>query len=197
MGLGATAILGVLLMALAVGGCGGAGKAATSTTAAEQMPLQMRTEAAAQDSPETPARFSEQKTRRYLTFGRVAGPTETRAAAVVVERYYRAVAVNDGATACRLMYPSMAQATPETIGPLAGRHESCATVMTLLFRTRDGSPTRDVAGIVVAKLRVKGARGIALLRSPTMHEGEIVLRREGRRWMVLDRLGSVLPVPTL
>lgn len=141
------------------------------------------------------------KTQRYLRFGHKADQADTRAVAVTVKRYYGAVATDDGARACSLIYSPMAKALPEVAGEALNqptlRYKSCALAMSLLVRHRNEQPTADVKTIEVTSVRVKGAQGIALLRSRRMRAGEIVVHREGPEWKIQDTFGSVLPVPRL
>lgn len=188
------------LAGLAIAGCGSTDTAGTRTHSTSYSAARSTsTEAPAETlrSPKSPEEINAAKTRRYLDFGTIADEADAKAVAAITTRYYHAVAASDGAAACGLIHAGMAQAIPEDVGPLAGKRRTCAAVMSLLFRTRRGMPTADVDAIRVRQVRVKGNTAIALLRSPKMHSGELVLEREGSTWKVLDLLGSVLPVPTL
>jgi hypothetical protein len=133
----------------------------------------------------------------YESGGVVASAADRREVTAVVKRYYAAVATDDGAEACQLLYPPLGKSIAEDYGnsakPLYMRGNTCAVVMSKLFRHRRGRPTSDVAGIEVTGVRIlNGIAAVALLRSPTMRLGETSLHREGATWTVEQMLGGSL-----
>jgi hypothetical protein len=121
-------------------------------------------------------------------FGREADAAETLAVAGLVKRYYAAGAAGDGATACSLIYSVIARSVPEEYGrppgPPALRGNTCAAVMSKLFKQRHGLLLADLAKLSVADLRVGGERAVALLSFGRGRERYIPVRRERRVWKI-------------
>jgi hypothetical protein len=131
------------------------------------------------------------------TAGVAASDAERSAIAALVKRYYAAVAADNGAQACSLLYPPLGKAIVEDYGnsvsPSYLRGKTCSVVMSKIFKHRRGQPTSDVSGIEVTGVRVvNGTAAIVLLHSPTMPVGEISLSREGKKWTVDLLLGGSL-----
>jgi hypothetical protein len=144
-------------LACAIAGCGGAGHTATVR------------------SPPT-------------AYGTPASADDRDAIAQLVERYYADAAADDGAGACSLLYSLVAESIPEDLGQPPGppslRGSTCAAVMSKLFRQVPGQPPAVLAATRVSAVRTDGNRGIAMLRSPTMLEGELRVKREHGTWRV-------------
>jgi hypothetical protein len=177
------ALSAIALLGVSAGACGGVGKSTGSTS---------KTASDADKNRFTPAEI-----RYFQTSGQKAGEADTRAVTAAVKRYYAAANADDGARACRLLYPGVARAAPEDYGQSIGpRHlhgTNCATVLSLMFKYRGGRPATDLTAIEVTSVRLdKGGAAVALLRAPKMSLGEIELQREGGSWKVLQPIGNAL-----
>jgi hypothetical protein len=126
--------------------------------------------------------------------GQAARPTEERAIAALVKRYYAAAAAGDGAKACRLIYSTLEEAIPEDYGqppgPAYSRGKTCAVVMSKTFAH---SHSQLAGGFAVTGVRIEGKEARALLGSRTLPASFILLRRERGVWKINELLGQPLP----
>jgi hypothetical protein len=127
------------------------------------------------------------------TFGKAAGEADTQAVTSAVKRYYAAVAAGDGAAACALLSSGLSKSIVQGFGRSpALRGKGCAGILALLFKRQPGKAAESLAAIEVTRVRLKGDRGFALLRSKTMPSGEITVDREGGAWKIGSLIGSSL-----
>lgn len=132
-----------------------------------------------------------------LRFGRAASTTEDRMIRTVVRRYFVAAAATDGAKACRLIFSALAEAIPDIDGHSslspALHGNTCAVVMSKLFKQSRSTLADDLANLRVTSTRVEGDRGFALLNlGPSAPASVMRMHREGRAWKIGGRLPSVL-----
>jgi hypothetical protein len=137
------------------------------------------------------------------TYGHAASAADERAIATLVKRYYVAAAGGDGSIACSLIYsglvmsPNLGEAAEAAYPPAPGvpplRGESCARIMSLLFKEDQERLAADINGMEVTSVRVKSNRGLALLGFRTMPERQIPVRREGGTWKMEALLDEELP----
>jgi hypothetical protein len=129
--------------------------------------------------------------RRY---GNAADTANRRTIAALVKRYAAAVAANDGATACSMIYSVLVEAIPEDYGRPPGpaylRGTTCQAVMSLLFRH---SHSQLTGAIEVSGVRVKGNQAYALVGSRTVPASYIMVRREHGIWKIDELLAGPLP----
>ncbi|HEX5309677.1 MAG TPA: hypothetical protein VFW38_11420 [Solirubrobacteraceae bacterium] len=130
-------------------------------------------------------------------YGQQADGGERQAILALVSDFYRAAAADDGARACSLIYSVMAEEIPAVYGRSPGppslRGATCAAVMAKLFRRVPGQPANILATTEVTGVRVKGRRGIALLRSRGLPAGYLPVERELGSWRVAALIGNPLP----
>lgn len=121
-----------------------------------------------------------------LTYGHAASAAEVRAIAHVVTRYYRAAAAGDGASACSLLNPVMAEAIAEEHARIKpGKRVTCASALSMTFRERRQQVRADQRTLEVQGARVEGNRAWALLRfGVNGPPGRILVRRVGSKWSV-------------
>jgi hypothetical protein len=129
------------------------------------------------------------------SYGHAATPEQRRALTAVLERYFAAVAKEDGRLACALLTPAYASSLPEDYGrKAAGTYvvgaKTCAAVLTGVFRHEHAMLA---APIEVIDVRVNGAQAIALDGSTTMPARQLDLARQGRQWRIEGILGTSLP----
>ncbi|MGH2879519.1 MAG: hypothetical protein ACRDK4_07945 [Solirubrobacteraceae bacterium] len=127
-------------------------------------------------------------------YGEAADPSDSRAIAALVKRYYAAAAAANGARACSLVYSLFAEAIPEDYGRGAGpaysRGDTCAVVLSKLFKHDHAQiPT----SIVVSAVRIDGGQARALIGSKTAPAGYLTVRRERGDWKIDNLLAVQLP----
>lgn len=119
-------------------------------------------------------------------FGSTADAAKRAAVASLVRDYYDAAAKSDGAAACTVLYSDLAHemavnnSRPSTPGYLRGN--TCAVVMTKLFRHNLSQMRRFDASASVTSVRVRGDRGFAIVHYEGLPDREFNLRREGKAW---------------
>jgi hypothetical protein len=133
-----------------------------------------------------------------LRFGRPATPTEQRMIASVVRQYVAAAVAGSGARACKLIYSPLAEAIPDINGhsntSTALHGDTCATVMSKLFRRVHSQLVDDLANLKVTAARVEGERGFAVLDlGPSKPATGTHIHREGETWKVGEALPLALP----
>jgi hypothetical protein len=132
-----------------------------------------------------------------LNFGRAATDVEKQMIASVVERYFLAAAATDGVSACRLIYSILAEAIPEDYGHSAGapalHGDTCAVVMSKLFKQNRSWLAGYSAALKVTSVRIEGDRGLALLNlGPSNPASVLRVHRDGQAWGVDKPLPNVL-----
>ncbi len=114
----------------------------------------------------------------------------------VVEKYYSAAERGDGATACELLYPALAEGLLEAHAISGqGTSKSCGQAASLLFQRQHEQLVADeVATMVVTDVRVdRGNMGIEFLGFKRMPEAEILVERDRHAWKVDSLLDSNVP----
>lgn len=130
----------------------------------------------------------------YLDFGRAADPAELREALALVRGYYAAATAENGAKACALLDPIIAETVVEKYGEspaVSGR--TCAVVMSKLFTNRHALLSAENATLRIPEIRVQGDKGLAILELPTIPEvRKLELHRVDGTWRVLNMLDTIL-----
>lgn len=109
-------------------------------------------------------------------------------------RYYAALATGDGAGACALLSARLSKSLVTGLGRSAAlRSKGCPGIIGLLFKQRPGRSNTSLKGVEVTGVRIKGARGFALLRSKSMPTGEISVVSENGEWKIGALIGGSLP----
>jgi hypothetical protein len=118
-------------------------------------------------------------------FGQTANAAERSAIAALIGRYYTAAAVGEGAKACSMLDPRIAEALVEEHhsgkGPPALQGDTCAQVMSKLFRSRHRELAEDISGYRALVVQVRGNNGYALVRFPAkreLRELQVLVHRE-------------------
>jgi hypothetical protein len=118
-----------------------------------------------------------------------ASAVERRTAAAVLKRYLTAAVADDGAAACSLIYSLFAETIPESYGlpPLGSpalRGDTCAKVMTKMFKQQHKQLAAELPTLEVASVRVSHNRGLAVLHFKDMPPRSITMHRERGVWKV-------------
>jgi hypothetical protein len=132
-----------------------------------------------------------------LHFGRPAGPVDRWAILAFVRRYYAAAVAGDGAAACSMLPPGVANTVPKDYGgegtagpPYLRGAKTCPDVMRLLFEHARSELT---GRFVLTGVRIDGDHAYALLGSTDRPAGYIGLERVGGAWRVAGLIGSAMP----
>jgi hypothetical protein len=128
-------------------------------------------------------------------FGHEGSASELAAISNLVKRYYAAVATGDDAQACQLLSSRFKSSLLREVGHAGGpiKTDSCVTLLGLLLRKPTGAQAAQEKAVQVTGVRVRGGTAFALIRTPTMPSGEVLLSREGSGWKVSTLIGSELP----
>ncbi|MGC2374853.1 MAG: hypothetical protein WA484_13355 [Solirubrobacteraceae bacterium] len=129
-----------------------------------------------------------------LLYGHAAGPADRRISVALVKRYYAAATGEDGAAACPLLVPFIAESVVETDGHSPGlRGKTCAAVMSKLFKLHHRLLAEKNATLKVIGVRVEGNKALVILEFPFIPEArEITERRVGSTWKLLELLDIML-----
>ncbi len=129
-----------------------------------------------------------------LGFGRPAGATDAQAITTLVRRYFASAAAENGAEACALITPFFAETVVEQYGHTPQlRGNTCAAVMSKLFKNNHKEIAAKNSHLKVMRIGVEGdvARvGLEFPEIPTITQ--IRIRRQGKRWTVLDLLDHLI-----
>src|SRR3977135_3394846 len=133
-----------------------------------------------------------------LPYGRAGKGAEEKAIASVVKRYLAAATSADGATACRLLYPVLAESIPEEYGHSAGtsalQGNTCAIVMSKLFKQEHQELAEYQSTLKVTGVRTEGSHGWAMLSHGSSGPRRFFrLHREGRTWTIGETFPNGLP----
>lgn len=170
--------LAALVLASGLAACGGTSSSPSSKTQSQG------NAAAATNSTRPP-----QNDDYIHWYGHEPPPRERAQIVSMVNRYYAAIVAGDGATACRLLYPSIEKAVPEDYGkppgPPALKGKTCAAVLSKLAKHVENQPLADLATTRVTGVRVKGEEGFVQLTASETPTGEISIQRiHGGGWRI-------------
>ncbi len=131
---------------------------------------------------------------KVLYFGHAADATDQRISLALVTRYFALAATGDGAKACSLLVPFIAESVAENDGHSpALRGKTCAVVMSKLFKLHHRSLAEKNATLKAIEVRVESDRALVVLEFPTIPEvRQITERRVGSTWKLLDLLDGIL-----
>jgi hypothetical protein len=193
----------MLALTASIAGCGSTANDANlaTTAAAAAAPANAASSGSGRttDPTESPiARLEPYAPVELSTWGREAPAAERHAVAALVRRYYVALAGPDGVTACSLYHPDLVKAViAETKFAHSPLHmygaPTCAAAVARHFRdlyaTYHVRPGPSFTAVTVTHVRVKGDEGYAEFHSGVTQNGEIPIRRDGRKWQIYAILG--------
>lgn len=196
-------LLTAALLSICVSACGhtngGTGSTSHSpSTAATTSSTQVYTKADSDKDNDIGAPNDDPNNNTTLDYGHAASPADKQAVTGLIKRYYTAAEAGNGTYACSMIVSSLAKATAEDYGHGSGgptylsSGKTCPTVMALLFKHFHSQLTAELPKLNVARVRLNGDRGIAILNFGTMPERQISVGLEGHTWKVLALLDSEL-----
>jgi hypothetical protein len=177
------ALLAIVLLGLGVAACGGSTgshSSATTTTIKRD-----RDDDADHNDDDA----------HVLYYGHAPTPAERQAITSLVSAYYAAGAAEDGAKACTLLMPFVAESVVESIGHTRElKGTTCATVMSKLFRSHHTLIAGESASLKFYTVRVEGGRALTVLSFANLPEvRQLTERRDtGGAWKVLDLQDGIL-----
>jgi len=129
------------------------------------------------------------------TFGEEAGPGDRDAAATTVERFLRAQADGDSATACSLMSASTKQNLEVFVEGAASESLKlpCTKLVEALRSQIQAKTLAQGDRIQVTGVRIEDDRGFVLYRDARGTESAFPVVREGSAWKVAAIAGQSLP----
>lgn len=141
--------------------------------------------------------YDDANNEETLNFGRAAEAPDKRAVTALVKRYYRAALARDGASACTMLYSTLAESAPEDYGEYGASYlkgaKSCPAVLDKTFEFFHRQIAAESASLQVARVRLKERHGIAVLRFRKLPEREIAVKQEGHGWRIDALLDGELP----
>jgi len=119
-------------------------------------------------------------------YGHEAGGTYTRMIAVLVERYYMASAAGDGASACALISVNLMEGLSIRKSATGARFSrpACAVMLSRQFKQAANLVDTSVARVRVVDARVRGSKGLAIVRLPSGEERDIAVTHDSGDWKV-------------
>lgn len=145
------------------------------------------------DSPEQTAFDSDDF--HSMHFGHAADAADRQTITAIVERYYSALARQDGAKVCSMLLEVVAESLPEgegqsaPVGRTGASHTSCAAAASTVLAESHRALTAEDRTLRVIGVRVRRRRASALLRFGARTARHILLYKEGGRWK-LGTLGD-------
>jgi len=135
-------------------------------------------------------------------YGHSADSTSVRAVQSLVRRYYTAVATSDGVTACVLLDNSLGRRSiflesalrypPPPSSPAFGKL-GCPQIMSLLFKQANIQRATAQTIPFVARLRVHGTHGLALLGFTTSRERYMPVEYQLGTWKIGSLFDDEIP----
>jgi hypothetical protein len=129
-----------------------------------------------------------------LHYGHAADAAVRRASVALVMRYFAAAAAEDGARACSLLAPFIAESVAEQNGHSpALRGATCPVVISKLFKLHHRRLALKNTTLRISEVRIEGDRGLVVLAFPTIPEvRQITERRIAGTWRLLDLFDGIL-----
>jgi hypothetical protein len=126
------------------------------------------------------------------TFGPYATPAERQAVAAFIKRYYAIAATGNGAKACALLDPLVAEMVAQGRnvgwGPSSLKGGTCPRVATEFFAQRRRELFEDVATLRVGWVQLQAKQAIALVHFGSKRERIVRLRRRYGVWQMFSLL---------
>lgn len=128
------------------------------------------------------------------TFGPAASATERWPIVTLITRYYAAAAADDGARACSMLYPLIAEAIVEEHRPGRGspalRGNTCAQVAAKVFARRHRELVKDAATLRVGWIQLQARQAVTLVHFGPTRELMVRVHRAHGGWQMNTLLDS-------
>lgn len=196
-------LLGLLLCALLCAGASSCGSSSGGATAGDNTSTGAVARDATATSSATPLETQADRDRdndgaggpddshntKAWDFGQAAAAPDRRAVTALIKRYYAAALAGDGASACTMLYSTLAESIPEDYGGPAGPEfmrgaTSCRAGLERMFKHEHARLALIVPRLTVTHLRLIGHHGTAILGFGRFPERELLVAREGHVWRI-------------
>jgi hypothetical protein len=129
-----------------------------------------------------------------IDFGQVASAADKQAITRLVKSFYAATSAANGPAICSLIYNVIAETVPENYEQSPGlKGRTCAEVMGKVFAQRRRQTLRDRRKLRVARVRVEGSKGIAMVYLGKHPEPYFLVHRQGAEWKMQRLFITTLP----
>src|SRR5665648_8089 len=185
-------LLAIMLLSLGVAACGGSSK---GTDSASHTSSNATATASAPKKDRDDDGDNNDDDNQVLYYGHAPSAAEKQPIVELVTSYYAAAAAEDGAKACTLLLPFVAESVVENIGHSTGlQGKTCAVVMSKLFKLHHTILSGENATLKFYTVRVEGGKALTVLSVANLPEvRQLVERRDGSgAWKVLDLLDGIL-----
>jgi hypothetical protein len=173
------------------GSATGARAGREATSAAKETPPTMDWEGDYDDPART---YYDRDDADVVYFGREVAAAERQAISALVTRYHAAAAHHDGATACRLLHPVLAEVVSEEYVEPRAHRKTCASVLSAYFKRIHGEIQVEDAAVVIGSIRVGEGRGVVMLGYPGVKpRRDMPIKLDKGVWKVNDVLDTTLP----
>jgi hypothetical protein len=197
------ALFAIALLSAGITACGGASKGAGSASQGSSNASATASAPGTAASSAAPTQGANGNDRdndgdkndddeKVLDYGHAANAADNQAITALVRRYYAAAAAEDGAKACSLLYPFIAEAIVENYANTALQGKTCAAVMAKLFKEHHQLLTGESVTLKFVRVRVEGGKALAVISFPVPEVRQISARLYGGRWKILDLLDGIL-----
>jgi hypothetical protein len=129
-----------------------------------------------------------------LDYGHAPSRAERTEMVSLVRNYYSAAVAENGAKACALLAPFLAESVAEEYGHTVGvSGRTCATVVSKIFKLRHAELVVKNATLKLPDMRAEGDKGIAILEFPAIAEvRKVNERRVNGKWRMLNVLDTII-----
>jgi hypothetical protein len=179
--------LATVALCLGVSACGGAGAGSPTGASASRSAIVIGSD---RDNDND----HNDDDAHVLNYGHAASPTDEREAVALVKRYFALAATGDGAQACRLLVPLLAETVAEQDGGSPGlRGRTCGVVVSKLFIRDHRVLAEKDAHLKVIEVRVNGDKGLILLDFTEIPEvRQILERRVDGAWKLHELFDGII-----
>jgi hypothetical protein len=122
------------------------------------------------------------------TYGPYANPKEHSAIVSLIKHYYAVAAVDDGAQACSMLYPLVAEAAVEEHhpgkGPLPLRGNTCSQIVSKILAEHHRELVEDLAMLRVGWIQLQARQAVALVHFGPDRERVIRVHRVHGGWQM-------------
>lgn len=138
--------------------------------------------------------FYDSDDQDVIAFGQSASQAVRRHVAALVMSYHDLAARQDGAGACRLLNPVLAELVTETYSQVHVRHRTCASVLSAYYARIHRELVAEDTAVAVGDVRVGEGRGFAMLGSPgAKPRRDMPVKQYLGVWKIDDVLDTTLP----
>lgn len=183
----------LVLAGLTVAGCGGANNA-SSTSRQQSSSTHLLARDGDDDIDSLGQGRYDTDNDANPTFGPAASASERQAIIALIKRYYAAAVEDEGARACSMLYPLIAEAVVEEHRPGKGspalRGGTCAQVAAKVFAQRHRELVADAATLRVGWIQRQARQAVTLVHFGPTRELIVRLHQAHGSWQMNDLLDS-------